>query len=45
MAVGAKATFGFVGSGGQPAHYDVLNQESLVHDGDPRQAAITMTPF
>ena len=24
---------------------DVLNQESLVHDGDPRQAAITMTPF
>ncbi|MFC7275435.1 beta-1,3-glucanase family protein [Paractinoplanes rhizophilus] len=24
---------------------DVLNQESLVHDGDPRLAAITMTPF
>jgi len=24
---------------------DVLNQESLVHDGDPRTAAITMTPF
>ena len=24
---------------------DVLNQESLVHDGDPRQASITMTPF
>jgi len=24
---------------------DVLNQESLVHDGDPRLASITMTPF
>ena len=24
---------------------DVQNQESLVHDGDPRLAAITMTPF
>ncbi|AEV87894.1 glucan endo-1,3-beta-D-glucosidase [Actinoplanes sp. SE50] len=24
---------------------DVLNQESLVHDGDPRTAAITFTPF
>ncbi|MFC3735490.1 beta-1,3-glucanase family protein [Paractinoplanes deccanensis] len=24
---------------------DVQNQESLVHDGDPRQAAITLTPF
>jgi hypothetical protein len=24
---------------------DVLNQESLVHDGDPRLATITMTPF
>jgi hypothetical protein len=24
---------------------DVQNQESLVHDGDPRAAAITMTPF
>ncbi|WP_433367268.1 beta-1,3-glucanase family protein [Actinoplanes sp. CA-142083] len=24
---------------------DVGNQESLVHDGDPRLAAITMTPF
>ncbi|MCU7725516.1 beta-1,3-glucanase family protein [Actinoplanes sp. KI2] len=24
---------------------DVLHQESLVHDGDPRQASITMTPF
>ncbi|MEV4350743.1 beta-1,3-glucanase family protein [Actinoplanes sp. NPDC049596] len=24
---------------------DVQNQESLVHDGDPRQAGITLTPF
>ncbi|MET0426091.1 MAG: beta-1,3-glucanase family protein, partial [Actinoplanes sp.] len=24
---------------------DVQNQESLVHDGDPRTAAITLTPF
>jgi hypothetical protein len=24
---------------------DVLNQESLVHDGDPRAAGITFTPF
>ncbi|WP_067503733.1 beta-1,3-glucanase family protein [Actinoplanes sp. TFC3] len=24
---------------------DVQNQESLVHDGDPRQAGIVMTPF
>ncbi|MBO3735972.1 beta-1,3-glucanase family protein [Actinoplanes flavus] len=24
---------------------DVLNQESLVHDGDPRAAGITLTPF
>ncbi|MFF5294196.1 beta-1,3-glucanase family protein [Paractinoplanes globisporus] len=24
---------------------DVLHQESLVHDGDPRVASITMTPF
>ena len=24
---------------------DVQNQESLVHDGDPRSAGITMTPF
>jgi hypothetical protein len=24
---------------------DVMNQESLVHDGDPRSAGITLTPF